>query len=130
MDKIKLDSQKIRRYPIYERGQGARLSQKGEAMSHFTEVDRQARMIEAALYDADRATDTRLVRLDCAALAFKPLCDDDADDIAARLMNESRFSGWLHDIACTFAGESFDDRDEFECAARRAYARYFAALFC
>lgn len=37
MDKIKLDSQKIRRYPIYERGQGARLTQKGEVMSHFAE---------------------------------------------------------------------------------------------
>lgn len=99
-------------------------------MSYFAEVDRQARMIEVALYDADRATDARLVRLDCAALAFKPICDDDADDIAAHIMNESRFKKLLHDIARTFAGEPFDDRDEFEYAARRAYARYFAALFC
>ena len=99
-------------------------------MSYFAEVDRQARMIEDALYNADRATDARLVRLDCAALAFKPLCDDDADDIAARIMSKSRLKKLLHDIACTFAGESFNDRDEFEYAARWAYARYFAALFC
>lgn len=99
-------------------------------MSYFSEIDRQAKMIERALYAADRATDARIVRLDCAALAFKPIYDDDANDIAARLMNESRFSGWLHDIACAFTGESFDDRDEFEYAARWAYARYFAALFC
>ncbi len=36
----------------------------------------------------------------------------------------------LQSIAARFAGESFNDREEFEYAARWAYARYFDALFC
>ena len=95
-------------------------------MSYFAEVDREARMIEAALYDADRATDSELVRVDCRALAARD--GRTAEELAAYVVDA--MGARLQSIAARFAGETFDLDEVFNYAARWAYARYFAALFC
>ena len=95
-------------------------------MSYFAEVDREARLIEDALYDADRVTDSELVRVDCRALAARG--GRTAEELAAYVVGT--MGARLQSIAARSCGGLFDLDEVFEYAARWAYARYFAALFC
>lgn len=95
-------------------------------MSHFAEVDRQAKMIEGALYDADRATDRELVKIDCYMLDLHERELTAADAIEATVTD--RLAD-LRTIAARYCGELFDLDEAFKYAALFAYRSYVNCIF-
>lgn len=66
------------------------------------------------------------MRVDCRALAARD--GRTVEELAAYVVDA--MGARLQSIAARFAGELFDLDEVFEYAARWAYSRYFAALFC